>query len=92
MQKRVGSWSDLALLSEHHLLVVSGGLLHPIFIRSGASPLGAFTLSLCSRNSKILVECLTPDFRGDLEAVEKVALSGLDVYAHNVETVPELQR
>uniref|UniRef100_A0A8C0F9D3 lipoyl synthase n=1 Tax=Bubo bubo TaxID=30461 RepID=A0A8C0F9D3_BUBBB len=44
------------------------------------------------RNSKILVECLTPDFRGDLKAVEKVALSGLDVYAHNVETVPELQR
>uniref|UniRef100_A0A4X2KKW8 lipoyl synthase n=1 Tax=Vombatus ursinus TaxID=29139 RepID=A0A4X2KKW8_VOMUR len=44
------------------------------------------------RNSNILVECLTPDFRGDLKSVEKVALSGLDVYAHNVETVPELQR
>uniref|UniRef100_H0XRA5 Radical SAM core domain-containing protein n=1 Tax=Otolemur garnettii TaxID=30611 RepID=H0XRA5_OTOGA len=44
------------------------------------------------RNPKILVECLTPDFRGDLKAVEKVARSGLDVYAHNVETVPELQR
>uniref|UniRef100_A0A4W6BVU4 Lipoic acid synthetase n=1 Tax=Lates calcarifer TaxID=8187 RepID=A0A4W6BVU4_LATCA len=40
----------------------------------------------------ILVECLTPDFRGDLAAVEKIALSGLDVYAHNVETVRELQR
>lgn len=38
------------------------------------------------------MECLTPDFRGDLAAVEKVALSGLDVYAHNVETVRELQR
>ncbi|XP_029419438.1 lipoyl synthase, mitochondrial isoform X5 [Nannospalax galili] len=45
-----------------------------------------------SWNPKILVECLTPDFRGDLKSVEKVALSGLDVYAHNVETVPELQR
>uniref|UniRef100_A0A8C5V901 lipoyl synthase n=1 Tax=Microcebus murinus TaxID=30608 RepID=A0A8C5V901_MICMU len=44
------------------------------------------------RNQKILVECLTPDFGGDLKAIEKVALSGLDVYAHNVETVPELQR
>uniref|UniRef100_A0A8C9B2D2 lipoyl synthase n=1 Tax=Phocoena sinus TaxID=42100 RepID=A0A8C9B2D2_PHOSS len=44
------------------------------------------------RNPKILVECLTPDFRGDLKAIEKVALSGLDVYAHNIETVPELQR
>lgn len=38
------------------------------------------------------MECLTPDFRGDLAAVERVALSGLDVYAHNVETVRELQR
>ncbi|OWK06971.1 LIAS [Cervus elaphus hippelaphus] len=47
---------------------------------------------LKERNPKILVECLTPDFRGDLKAIEKVALSGLDVYAHNVETVPELQR
>ncbi|XP_017316679.1 lipoyl synthase, mitochondrial isoform X1 [Ictalurus punctatus] len=44
------------------------------------------------RNFNILVECLTPDFRGDLSAVEKVAWSGLDVYAHNVETVRELQR
>lgn len=39
----------------------------------------------------MLVECLTPDFRGDLSGVEKVADSGLDVYAHNVETVAELQ-
>lgn len=44
------------------------------------------------RSPQMLVECLTPDFRGDLAAVEKVALSGLDVYAHNVETVRELQR
>lgn len=56
-----------------------------LFLRSGL-------IFFPSRNPKILVECLTPDFRGDLRAVEKVALSGLDVYAHNVETVPELQR
>lgn len=47
---------------------------------------------LKGRNPKVLVECLTPDFWGDLKAIEKFALSGLDVYAHNVETVPELQR
>eukprot|EP01039_Chlorochromonas_danica_P004005 gene4005-4380_t len=41
---------------------------------------------------KILVECLTPDFRGELPLVEKVATSGLDVFAHNVETVERLQR
>lgn len=56
------------------------------------NPTGVFLLSRLFRNPKILVECLTPDFRGDLKAVEKVALSGLDVYAHNVETVPALQR
>eukprot|EP01025_Chloroclados_australasicus_P053018 TRINITY_DN6200_c0_g1_i3.p1 TRINITY_DN6200_c0_g1~~TRINITY_DN6200_c0_g1_i3.p1 ORF type:complete len:325 (+),score=29.38 TRINITY_DN6200_c0_g1_i3:54-977(+) len=40
----------------------------------------------------ILVECLTPDFRGDLDAVKHLASSGLDVYAHNIETVDRLQR
>ena len=39
-----------------------------------------------------LVECLTPDFRGDMDAVANVARSGLDVYAHNVETVERMQR
>lgn len=32
-----------------------------------------------------------PDFRGDSGCVEKVAKSGLDVFAHNIETVEELQ-
>ncbi|KAL5730133.1 lipoyl synthase [Ranunculus cassubicifolius] len=32
-----------------------------------------------------------PDFRGDLSCVEKVSKSGLDVFAHNIETVEELQ-
>jgi len=39
-----------------------------------------------------LVECLTPDFSGNLEHVSLVASSGLDVYAHNIETVEPLQR
>ncbi|CAL9097094.1 unnamed protein product [Musa acuminata var. zebrina] len=42
--------------------------------------------------SDILVECLTSDFRGDLEAVSLLADSGLDVFAHNIETVRRLQR
>jgi lipoic acid synthetase len=37
------------------------------------------------------VEALTPDFQGEPELVKLVARSGLDVFAHNVETVPELQ-
>ncbi|KAK4166777.1 hypothetical protein QBC43DRAFT_313301 [Cladorrhinum sp. PSN259] len=38
----------------------------------------------------LLVEALTGDFMGDLEMVKIVAESGLDVYAHNVETVEGL--
>lgn len=38
----------------------------------------------------LLVEALTGDFGGDLEMVKIVAESGLDVYAHNVETVEGL--
>lgn len=41
-------------------------------------------------NPEILVECLTPDFRGDEECITRVARSGLDVFAHNVETVERL--
>ena len=44
-----------------------------------------------SRNPSLLVECLTPDFRGNLDHVKIVVDSGLDVYAHNVETVDRLQ-
>ena len=40
----------------------------------------------------LLVECLVSDFAGDLKAVETLSLSGLDVYAHNVETVRRLQK
>ncbi|CAH1423505.1 unnamed protein product [Lactuca virosa] len=39
----------------------------------------------------MLIEALVPDFRGDVSCVEKVAKSGLDVFAHNIETVEELQ-
>ena len=42
-------------------------------------------------DGRVLVECLTPDFRGDMEAVRHLARSGLDVFAHNVETVERLQ-
>ena len=42
------------------------------------------------KKPSLLVEALTGDFRGDLDAVQVVAESGLDVYAHNVETVEAL--
>lgn len=40
----------------------------------------------------LLVECLTPDFSGNLDLVRQLARSGLDVYAHNMETVERLHR
>jgi len=40
----------------------------------------------------MLVECLVSDFAGDLDSVATLARSGLDVYAHNVETVKRLQQ
>ncbi|KAG7927298.1 hypothetical protein KL925_002669 [Ogataea polymorpha] len=39
---------------------------------------------------QILVECLSGDFRGDLEMVKVLASSPLDVFAHNLETVEDL--
>lgn len=39
----------------------------------------------------ILIECLSPDFRGNMAAVTHLASSGLDVFAHNIETVASLQ-
>ncbi len=38
----------------------------------------------------MLVEALTGDYAGDLSMVKFVARSGLDVYAHNIETVEAL--
>lgn len=45
---------------------------------------------LTGRAPHILVECLAGDFQGGLQYTELLANSGLDVYAHNVETVEEL--
>jgi len=58
----------------------------------GASHFAATVRGLKSRNPKMLVECLTPDFRGELDLVTQIATAGLDVYAHNIETVERLQR
>lgn len=37
-----------------------------------------------------MVECLVPDFRGEYVCIETVAKCGLDVFAHNIETVEHL--
>jgi len=47
---------------------------------------------LKQKKPELLVECLVSDYQGNLDSVETLATSGLDVYAHNVETVERLQK
>jgi len=41
-------------------------------------------------SGRMLVECLSGDYAGNRESIARVARSGLDVYAHNIETVERL--
>jgi len=56
----------------------------------GAKHFAETVIKIKQKSPGILVECLTGDFGGDLDMVALVARSGLDVYAHNVETVEAL--
>lgn len=58
----------------------------------GAEHFARTVRTLKALKPSILVECLTPDFQGDMTAVAHLAGSGLDVFAHNIETVERLQR
>ncbi|GAA5848762.1 hypothetical protein JCM3766R1_006594 [Sporobolomyces carnicolor] len=53
----------------------------------GASHFAETIRKTKSKAPHILVEALTGDFQGDAAAIALVAQSGLDVYAHNMETV-----
>ena len=56
----------------------------------GARHFAETVVKVKQKAPNILVECLTGDYAGDLEMVGLVARSGLDVYAHNMETVEAL--
>lgn len=56
----------------------------------GANHLAETVRRIKSKAPHILVEVLGGDFRGDLESCDILARSGLDVYAHNMETVEAL--
>ena len=61
-------------------------------IADGGAQHFAYTVQLLKhKKPELLVECLVSDFQGMLASVETLATSGLDVYAHNVETVERLQ-
>lgn len=57
----------------------------------GSSHIAATVRELKAQSPDLLVEVLAPDFRGNEDHVDTVVLSGLDVFAHNVETVERLQ-
>lgn len=58
----------------------------------GAAHIAETVMEIKRQKPSMLVEVLSSDFAGDEASVDIVARSGLDVFAHNVETVEELQR
>ncbi|MBI2445802.1 lipoyl synthase [Candidatus Micrarchaeota archaeon] len=58
----------------------------------GANHFAECIQQLKSRNPDLLVEVLTPDFRGNAEHVRTIVKAKPDVFAHNVETTRRLQK
>lgn len=56
----------------------------------GAAHFAATARAVKAQVPGVAVEVLVPDFQGDLDAVATVAASPIDVFNHNVETVPRL--
>ncbi|XP_026326726.1 lipoyl synthase, mitochondrial [Hyposmocoma kahamanoa] len=56
----------------------------------GASHFAETVREIKKQSTEILVECLVPDFRGNRDSIAAIANSGLDVFAHNIETVERL--
>jgi lipoic acid synthetase len=56
----------------------------------GANHFAATVRAIKQRTPKTAVEALTPDFQGNMGAVETLIESGLEVFAQNVETVKRL--
>ncbi|HXZ83895.1 MAG TPA: lipoyl synthase [Myxococcota bacterium] len=58
----------------------------------GSSQFARTVQALRRRAPRATVEVLTPDFRGDLGCIDRVADARPEVYNHNLETVPRLYR
>ncbi|TIB42686.1 hypothetical protein E3P86_00254 [Wallemia ichthyophaga] len=58
-------------------------------VDGGSKHFASTIMKIKQKSPNMLVEALTGDFHGSLDSVKTLAMSGLDVYAHNVETVPE---
>jgi len=57
----------------------------------GANHFAETIREITERHPDVLIEALTPDFRGDPDLVRTVLEAEPDVFAHNVETVDRLQ-
>jgi len=57
----------------------------------GSSHFAETVKLLKQKKADILVECLTGDFQGEDDCIRTMATCGLDVFAHNLETVERLQ-
>lgn len=58
----------------------------------GAAHVAATVRNLKQKDPNLKVETLVGDFQGKLHLVEQLADSGMEVYAHNIETVERLQK
>ena len=59
----------------------------------GGAAIFARIIELLRRqDTNVKVEFLVPDFAGKMESVKTVLDSGVDVFAHNIETVPRLHK
>jgi lipoic acid synthetase len=58
----------------------------------GADHFARCVLAVRARMPRTAVEVLTPDFLGDVAAVDRVIEVAPDVFNHNIETVPRLYR
>ncbi len=58
----------------------------------GAAHVSECVRELEQRSPELIVEALVGDFDGKRSAIDTICESGLEVFAHNVETVEQLQR
>jgi lipoic acid synthetase len=58
----------------------------------GAGHFARTISTIKQNNKKLIVEVLTPDFRGHRELVDQITDAKPDVFAHNIETVERLQK
>ncbi|KAL4142693.1 hypothetical protein QTP88_005103 [Uroleucon formosanum] len=56
----------------------------------GSAHFAETVVEIKQRNPNIMIECLVPDFRGSADNIKTIVDSGLDVFAHNIETVEKL--